>query len=298
MGQKIDKLPAGVQATALGGRQHGVITRAQLNAVGLSDRAIQGRIRAGWLHRVHRGVYTVGSSTLSRHGYFLAAVFAVGDRGVLSHRSAAFLWGLLPRSGPRIDVTVSTSGGRKVRRLVIVHRSPLEDEEVTTRHGIPVTAPARTLLDLAAVVTDRELERAFDEAAYLRLDLRGLQSRRGRPGAARLARILAEHTPGSTRTRSEFEERMIGLCRRHALPQPRVNATVEGFLVDFAWPAHRLIVETDGWKAHGTRTAFERDRRRDADLVVAGWRVVRITWSRLQEEADAVAADLQTLLAP
>ena len=90
---------------------------------------------------------------------------------------------------------------------------------------------------------------------------------------------------------------MIGLCRRHALPQPHVNATVEGFLVDFAWPADRLIVETDGWKAHGTRTAFKRDRRRDAALVVAGWRVVRITWSRLQEEPDGVAAHLRVLLA-
>jgi very-short-patch-repair endonuclease len=153
------------------------------------------------------------------------------------------------------------------------------------------------LIDLADVVTPRELERAFDEAHYLRLDLSGLSPVRGRRGAGRLAALLAKHELGCTRTRNDFEERLLGLCRRAGLPLPRVNEEVEGFEVDFSWPQARLIVETDGWQAHGTRAAFERDRLRDATLIAAGWRPLRITWRRLESEPEAVAVQLRTLLA-
>jgi AbiEi antitoxin C-terminal domain len=153
---------------------------------------------------------------------------------VLSHKSAAVLWGLRRQRGPRIDVTVPTQGGRSPRKLIVVHRSLLRGEDVATKDGIPVTTPARTIADLAALVARRELERAIDEAAYLRLDLSGMRPRRGARGGALLARVLAEHEAGSTRTRTGFEERMLALCRRHRLPQ--------------------------------TRGAFERDRRRDAEL--------------------------------
>ena len=205
----------------------------------------------------------------SREGRFLAAVLAYGDRAVLSHRSAAVHWTMLAERGPRIDVTVPTTGGRRNRRATILHRCRLHADEVTTRHGIPVTTPARTLIDLADVVARRELERAYDEAHYLRLDLDGLAPIPGRRGAGRLRRLLAEHEAGSTRTRN-----------------------------DFSWPQARLIVETDGWQAHGTRAAFERDRLRDAALIAADWRPLRITWRRLEREPHAVAAQLRTLLAP
>ena len=276
-------------------QRHGVVTRSQLNALGLDDRAIARRVKAGRLHRLHRGVYAEGHSRLTLHGRFLAAVLSGGEGAVLSHLSAAVLWNLLPERGPRIDVTVP-GGARKGGRLVIVHRSPLPANEVTSANSIPVTTPARTVLDVAAVVSRRELERAMDEAAYLRLDLGGLRPRRGRRGSANLTRVRTEHRAGTTRTRSEIEERMLALCRRCGFPAPLVNAMIEGYLVDFAWPEQRLIAETDGWQAHRTRSAFEADRRRDGDLVTAGWRSLRITWKRLTSESEAVAVQLGQLL--
>jgi very-short-patch-repair endonuclease len=179
----------------------------------------------------------------------------------------------------------------------VVHRSPLSEEEMTIRPGIPVTTPARTILDLAAVVSRRELERAMDEAAYLRLDLSGLAPRPGRRGGAVITSVLAEHQAGTTRTRSQIEERMLTLCRRFGLPAPLANEPIEGYTADFVWLEHRLIVETDGWQAHGTRSAFESDRLRDADLLAAGWRVLRVTWKRLTSEPKEVADQLERLLA-
>jgi very-short-patch-repair endonuclease len=290
MAQKVDKPHADRLIV------HGVVTRVQLMALGLDDRAIARRVRAGRLHRVYRGVYAVGHPRLTTKGRFLAAVVACGERAVLSHLSAAILWSLLPERGPRIDVTVPSRGGRKRRAALIVHRSPLPAEEVTVKQGIPVTTPTRTVIDLADVRPRREVERAIDEAAYLRLDLTGLRPRPGRRGCGLLARVLADHDPGSTRTRSDLEERMLWLCRSFSLRAPEINAKVEGYEVDFAWRDERLTVETDGWAAHGTRQAFERDRVRDAELTAAGWRVVRITRSRLRAEPDAVAAQLERLL--
>jgi very-short-patch-repair endonuclease len=165
---------------------------------------------------------------------------------------------------------------------------------VTVKDAIPVTTVARTILDLADVLPRRALERALDEAAYLRLDLEGLEPRRGRRGYGLLTRVLADHEAGSTRTRSDLEELMLSLCWR---AQPEVNQTIEGHEVDFVWRDARLIVETDGWGAHGTRSAFESDRARDAELIAAGWRVVRITKRRLEREPEAVAEQLVRLLA-
>ena len=213
----------------------------------------------------------------------------------MSHRSAAVLWGLLPASGPRVDVTVPS--GARGRRAIVVHRLPLREDEVTIRHGIPATTPARTVLDLAAVVSGREVERAMDEAAYQGLDLSGLAPRVGRRGGATIARVLAEHQAETTRTRSEMEERMLALCRRFDLPAPLVNERVGDYTVDFVWLEQRVIVETDGWQAHRTRRAFESDRRRDADLIAADWRPLRLTWKRLTREPQAVAAQLSSLLA-
>jgi very-short-patch-repair endonuclease len=281
---------------ALAARRHGIVTWAQLRRIGLGEGAIRRRIRAGWLHVKYRGVYAVGHPTLTLHGRFLAAVVAFGDQAVLSHRSAAVLWGLVPERGPRIDVTVPGTGGRTRRGAVVCHRSPLSEADATALHGIPVTNPARTLADLAAVVSDREFERALDEAAYLRLDLSGLQPRQGRRGGARIRRVLANHRAGTTRTRSEMEERMLALCNRFALPRPLCNLEVEGHTVDFVWPQSRLIVETDGWQAHGTRRAFETDRRRDAHLVANGWRPVRLTWKRLMSEPEEVVEQLRGML--
>jgi very-short-patch-repair endonuclease len=245
---------------------------------------------------VHQGVYAVGRRTLTLKGRFIAAVLSCGPAAALSHIAAAILWGLLKERGPRIDVTVPGGGGRRRRKAVIVHRSPLPQADVTTKDGIPLTTPARTLIDLADVLPRRQLERALDEAAYLRLDLQDLQPRPGRRGSGVLASVLAQHDPGTTRTRSELEERMLSLCHRFRLPTPEVNAAIEGYAVDFLWRNQGLIVETDGWEAHGTRAAFERDRHRDADLLAAGWRVLRISYARLEAEPDWVAARIAEAL--
>ena len=289
MRKKIDKPLAGRRLVARAERQHGVVTREQLIEIGLSDQAIGRRVEDGQLWRVHRGVYAVGRPTLTLHGRFSAAVLSCGPGAALSHLAAGVLLGLLSERGPRIDVTVPGSGGRRRRGAVIIHRGPLPAADVTTKHGIPVTTPARTLIDLADVLPRRRLERALDEAAYLRLDVTDLQPRPGRRGSGALAEALARHDAGTTRTRSDLEERMLSLLDRFHLPVPEVNGGIEGCTVDFAWRAQRLIVETDGWRAHGTRHAFERDRRRDADLLAAGWRVLRVSYGRLEREPEWVA---------
>lgn len=297
MREKDDKPCADGRLACLAARQHGVVTLTQLLTIGLDKSAIGRRVRAGRLHRIHRGVYAVGHTHLSQEGRFLAAVFAFGDRAVLSHMSAAVLWRLLEPRGRRIDVTVPGSGARRSRKAIIPHRSALPEHYVTIRHAIPVTTPARTIIDLADHGRPRIVERSLDEAHFLRLDLSGLEPIPGRRGAGLLASVLAQHAPETTRTRNDFEEAMYEVCRLGSLPRPLVNHEIEGYEVDFVWVAERLIVETDGWQAHGTRKAFEADRIRDAELTVAGWRVVRITWRRLERERCAAAAQLARLLA-
>jgi very-short-patch-repair endonuclease/predicted transcriptional regulator of viral defense system len=297
MRKKLDKQSVGRRLVRLAERQHGVITRRQLLDLGLSDAAVCRRVKDGRLHRVHRGVYAVGRPTLTVHGRFFAAVASCGPTAALSHASAAALWGLLPEPrGARVDITVSSGGGRRRRGAVIVHRAPLREEEVVVKGGIKVTTPARTIVDLADGRSERQIERVLDEAAYLRLDLSELAVRAGRRGAGRLRRVLTRHQPGATWTRSEREERMLLLLQRCRLPRPELNRGIEGHEVDFVWRANRLIVETDGWRAHGTRRAFERDRRRDVELTAAGWRVLRVSHAALEHDPDWVARKLRGAL--
>jgi very-short-patch-repair endonuclease len=290
--------PVGKKVAALAARQHGVVGHSELIELGVSDDMITGWLRAGRLASLHRGVYAVGHARLTRHGRFLAAVLACGPGAALSHQSAAVLWGLREPRGPRIDVTVPTPGGRAKRRLVVVHRSIVHPEEIAMRDGIRVTTPARTVLDLAGVLRRRQLERTLDQAAFLGINLSDLAPRRGKRGAAVLRAVLTQHDAGSTWTRSRLEERMLALCRATRLPRPRVNCEVEGFEVDFHWPEQLLVVEIDDWSSHGGRGAFERDRVRDAVLVEAGWRVVRITRARLARDPKGVADLLARLLYP
>jgi hypothetical protein len=259
--------PSDRPISELARRQHGVVGRAQLKALGLGDDAIDWRVRRRRLHRVHRGVYVLGYPHLTRNGGFMAAVLACGDGAALSHLSAAVLWGML--NGDR-KIHVTTPRDRR-RPGLVVHRARLDDEEVRRRAGIPVTAPARTLIDLADVAPRRTLERAIDEAEYLRLDCTGLAPRRGRSGCGLLMSVLAQHRPGSTRTKSYLEELFIALCDRYQLPRPEVNVYVEGYECDFVWREQRLIIETDGGAAHGTRREGARPppRRRPDDRGLA-----------------------------
>jgi very-short-patch-repair endonuclease len=274
-----------VLTTPLVERQHGVVTTAQLKAAGMSKGAIANRVRDGWLHPLYKGVYAVGHARVSYKGRLWAAVLATG--GVLSHRTAAAVWDLLPPPAGPIDVTVSGEG--RSRTGIRVHRSktldPLSDV-VRDEDGLPRTSVARTLVDLADVLNQRRLKRVLKRAETMRIaDVKQLPGRR---------RLPVVHEPELTR--SALERRFRRLLRRHGLPQPRSNATVLGNEVDFFWADARLVAETDGRDAHLTPTAFEDDRRRDADLLVAGYRVVRFTWAQVTEEPLRVANTLQRLL--
>lgn len=269
-------------------RQHGVVTAAQLAAAGLGPHAIAARVSRGSLRRRHRGVYVVGAIE-GRLTSFTAAVLAGGEAAVLSHRAAAAVWAMSPALDGPVDVTVR-AGHRRSRRGIRVHHAPLTDADVTHRHGIPITSPRRTLLDLATVLTPDHLARALNEAQIQRLPLPPARSS-SHPGAGALNRAL-ETDLGMTR--SEAERKLLELIREAGLPAPRANTRVCGYEVDLHWPDHDLVVEFDGWTYHSTRAAFERDRRKDADLQLAGQRVLRITHRQLTREPLALAARLAT----
>jgi hypothetical protein len=263
--------------------QHGVVGREQLLALGFDRNAIRRRLQSGRLHRLYRGVYAVGHMVLSRNGAYLAAVLACGPQAVLSHRSAAALWGLRLSDAPRIDVTVPRTSGVRTTHAMVVHR-PLLTPDPMTHDGIPVTTPGRTLADLALALPRRQLEKAVEAAERLRLHV---DVDDDHPGARRLRDVLGSDIAF---TRSELEDAFLELCDRHGIPRPLVNSIQEGIEVDFCWPEARLIVETDGHAHHGTRAAFERDRARDALLTALGWRVMRFTARQVRRGPSRVAA--------
>ena len=206
----------------------------------------------------------------------MAAVLACGPGAVLSHESAAAVWGLCPRHEGAVQITVEGQA-RRTRQGVRVHRTLSLDAAV--HHGLPLTTPARTLKDLQRTATPDEVERAREQAAILGL-------------------VLPDDDRYPEFTRSEGERRLRALCKAAHLPAPRMNARVNGYEVDAYWPAQRLVVEIDGWRYHRTRKRFEDDRRKDAALTAAGYRVVRITYRRLRDEPHSVSAQLGALLMP
>jgi hypothetical protein len=293
-----------VAIARLAERQHGVVSLPQLQLAGLTKDAVGKRAATGRLTRIHRGVYAVGHARLTQRGHWMADVLAYGPTAVLSHRSAAALHGLRPDNRPKTDVTLPSRSARS-RSGIHVHRSStLETGDVTTVDGIPCTTVARTLLDLAEVVDAQALERAVSQADVFRtFDLRTvdevLSRASGRHGATGLRSVLASYDR-PTLTDQELEERFLALCRKASLPPPEVNGWVAlddgiAYQIDFLWRAERLAVETDGWGSHGTRRAFENDRRRDRNLSMAGWTVVRFTWRDVEREPDEVTAALTRL---
>jgi hypothetical protein len=228
--------------------------------------AISVRLERGQLHELHRGVYVVGFRRISTKGRWMGAVLACGPGAVLSHRSAARLWRLIPPRAEPVDVAAPN---RQVRREGIeAHRCQLRDGEWLTRDAIPVTSPFRTIFDLAAVV---KMRRA----------------------------LLESRAPGGI-TRNEFEEAFVALVDRFGLQRPRKNAplAIRGrfFEIDALWERERVAVELDSRSIHGTHKKFESDRLRDRILVAEGWRTMRITWRQLQEEPEAIAEDLAQAL--
>jgi predicted transcriptional regulator of viral defense system len=293
-GGEVASPPLDVAMAALASRQHGVVTRAQLRTLGLSDDAVDTRAAGGRLHRLHRGVYAVGHPVLGPRRRWLAAVLACGPRAVLSHAAAAALWGLRPSAATAVDVTVPGSGGRRKRPGLRIHRARDLAGQATAHHGIPVTTPARTILDLAATLQRRPLERVLDTAESARLtDVAALEALAGahvgHRGASRLMTALSTHEPGTTLTKSELEELFLKLCADAGLPRPSVNARVTGPEVDFVFAERRLLVETDSWRHHRSREAFERDRERDAIHTRAGYRTLRFTHTQLTQTPGTVA---------
>jgi very-short-patch-repair endonuclease/predicted transcriptional regulator of viral defense system len=276
------------QIAELAGAQHGVLSRRQLLALGLSDDAIDRRIAAGRLHRLHRGVFAVGHRVLRIEGRWMAAVLAGGANAVLSHASAAAAWELRPIGSGAIHVTIPSGTGRMRRARIRVHRSrTLTRHDTTVHRGIPITTPLRTIIDIAPTLAQRPLEQVLNRAEQLRLiDFADLQQARSPSSQA----VLSRYTAGTTPTRSELEERFLQLCEDHDLPRPETNTRINGIEVDFVWRDAKLIVEVDGYAHHRSPTAFERDRERDVVLTVAGWRVMRFTHAQVTRRPGWVAA--------
>jgi hypothetical protein len=231
----------------LAGRQHGVVSRQQLLAAGLKTGAIKRRLEAGRLWTVHRGVYAVGRPRLDRNGERMAAVLASGETAVLSHRSAAALWGFWRARGSDIDVTSAHS--RCGRPGVRLHKCKLETKEFTIHNGIPITTPARTIFDLAEIVEWPRLNRACEEADRLHLlqmrDLERVVERGwGRHALKPIRPIIVEGRHADT-TRSPLEQRFLDFCEEHAVPRPATNVKVLDREVDALWPEAKLIAELD-----------------------------------------------------
>lgn len=285
-------------------RQHGVVGRGQLVRLGFEEGAIARRLSLGRLHEVRQGVYAPGRLPLSRQGEWMAAVLTFGPDAVLSHWSAAALWMIRPNSREAIDVTAprKSRSWRGIKR----HHKALPPDEITVKDGIPVTTVPRTIFDLAATEPSDVVENLLREAEFRehrdKLSLLDLVKRYpGRRGVRRVRlalEALEDDPPG--RRRRGLEERFPPFLRRHGLPQPRFNDWIvlgdKRYQVDCHWPEARLIVELDSWQAHGTRSAFRSDRARDRALLLAGYRVLRITWAQLDDEPERIAADLRALL--
>src|SRR3954447_22671611 len=286
----------------LAARQHGVVASRQLRALGLGARGERHRVAAGRLHRMHRGVYAVGHTRVSPDGYAMAAVLAVGPGAVLSHRSAAALWGIRRSARARHEVT--TTARRRPAGIDVHTARRLDPEDVTQHRGVPTTTVPRTLVDLADRLPVDPLATALHEAEVLRLfDRSALEAAigraTGRRGLTQLREALRE--PDAGRTRSELERAFLRLCRDAGLPRPEVNATlfIDGRLVDgdALWRQEKVIVELDGAAVHATSRAFHADRRRDTALIADGYVVARLTWHRVTAERRRTADELRRILA-
>lgn len=271
---------------------------------------IRGAVADRRLHRVFRGAYAVGHAQIGARGRMFAATLACGDGAVISHRSAAHLLALLDRPPLVVDVIAPGSRGREIDGIRPHLPQQPDPVDLTRVEGIPCTTTSRTLVDLAAVVGERTLRRCFERAAAARrLDLDRIEAilaRGRRRGGPTLRRLLREWRPVGTfipnpRLRSPFEAKVLPLLARSELPRPLANAVVQtpekAVEVDLLWPGHRLAVEWDSRRHHGTDIAFERDRRRNRELMRVGYATLRVTWREAEEEAAAVLDAIRAELA-
>jgi very-short-patch-repair endonuclease len=272
-------------------QQHGVISRKQLLALGFTSDAIKHRLAIGRLHRVRRGVYSVGRPEVDRHGHWMAAVLGCGDGAVLSHSSAAALWRVGFEQRDVIELSLPSPFQKRQPGLRIHRRPSLQPRDVTAEYGIPVTTPVQTLIDLSLRLDRRGIERAINEADKYDLvhppGLReALDERVGEPGVARLRHVLDRRT--FRLTKEELERRFLPLAREAGLPVPLTGQWVNEFEVDFYWPDLGLVVETDGLRYHRTPAEQARDRLRDQAHTAAGLTPLRFTHEQVRYEPDYV----------
>ena len=280
--------------------QGGAVSLDQLHDAGVSTRNASHHASDGRLHRIHRGVYTVGHRSISRQTHLRAAVLACGEGAVISHGTAAAFHGLWDKFPALIDVTVPVEAGRKIDGVRCRRCRYPGPEEVEVRYGVAVTTIARTLVDLAGMVSLPTLRKTVGRAAMLRkLDLQAIDlaihnaKRRRGLKALELALIPYRTKDGKAPdVRSDFETLVLPELVGVGLPRPGCNVWLhiegERFQADFLWEQAQVIVETDGRETHETPTAFQSDRRRDQFLAAAGYRVLRVTWHQIHSEREAV----------
>ncbi len=282
---------------AAAGRQSGNISRAQLLGVGLSEGAIDARLRTGALVRRYHSVYALPPARQDPQALIAAAVLAGGPTAVASHASAAYLWGFLPRYEPPPEISLPT-GDRRPRHI-LTHRCPsLEPRDITHQRGVPTTSPARTALDLAPRLTNKAISRLVNDArldGFLRPGaLQDALERNPRHPATKLLKPFAHDTTNATR--SPFEDDFLAFVEKYGLPKPEINFPFNGRTLDVFFPDHGVIVELDGWGFHKQREAFEDDRERDADHLDHGFITIRITKTRFEQTPDHEAARLLRIL--
>jgi hypothetical protein len=270
----------------------------------MTEQMVKTRLSHGGLNRLHLGVYASGHRAITVESSWMAAVLAFGPDAVLSHRSAGQLLGLVPRSSIAPEVT---RPGRVSRPHLVAHQGTLLGDEVVRVRGIPVTSVPRTMFDLAATRSEREVERAWNE-----MEVRGFRDRLsvphllerypGRQGSLVLARLAERKETPVGITRNDLEEAFLALIDRFGLPRPRMNAYLSVrdrfYEIDCLWEDRRVAIELDGGGAHRTTKAFHDDRERDRILTAEGFTTARITWDHIQDTPDQVASDLQRILTP
>ena len=278
--------------------QHGVVSRSQLLAAGVTDRMIQTRVATRRLYRLYEGVFSL-TKRPGQRGLFMAA--ALASRGRVSHPSALALWDLRAQQSGPVHVTVPRGRRGRVSGLRTHETRTLDRADCVVIDGIPCTNWPRTLVDVAGWLQADDMRGLLERTQILRLFDAGalvdaLDRAKNKRGAATLRHLLTDLADQAPPTRSEFERRFLDLVRSASLPRPITNGLVHGYEVDFHWLEAKLIVETDGRETHATPMAFERDRQRDLELKLAGWEVIRLTWRQLREEPERVVALLRAKL--
>lgn len=293
--------PRLARAAQIATAQGGPISRKQLLELGVTGHAIGHWLRRGLLHSYFRGVYLLGHEAITLKGHMMAPVLAYAPDGVLSCQSGGHWWGFHRTSRALVDVTVPGRSKRKQEGIDLHLVRSLDPRDVTEHEGVPITTVSRTLLDLAEVLPHRRLKRAVEEADRLRLfdgiAMEELLARSpGRRGLKPLRSLLADFSYDPL-SRSEFEALFFDFCVDYGLPLPTMNAPILEYTVDAHWPGTNLIVELDSRAFHLNAKAFEDDRLRDAELMLSGYRVVRVTYNQLTRQPRALAERLSRLLA-